>query len=171
MRATINREDLTSDQLSWLCIEPMLLAVRGKSLNEKRDMFLRLTEGQQALYLFYAYHNHAGTLEEFYWFASYYISEVRSWDDIVRGLRYFGDTELAELLTRLERVVQCKLRHDDEWRSATVADLETDARLRGEIETMYANYRSLTPLTIKRMNDWIANHRDEFAEILSADIK
>lgn len=166
MKASINREDLASDRLSWLCIEPMLLSVRGRSIEEKRAMYYRLTEGQQALYTFYAYHNHTDTLEEFYWFAAYCIVEVPSWDSMVRGLRYYGDSELAELLERLAHAVERKLRRGGEWRSATVADLETDSRLKSEIEALYESYRSLTPETIKRMNEWISGHRDEFMEIV-----
>lgn len=58
MKAEIRKEDLDSQKLSWLCIEPMLLFVRGQSMGAKKEVYLRLNEGQQALYLFYSYHNH-----------------------------------------------------------------------------------------------------------------
>lgn len=95
MKAKLMLEDLQSDHLSWLSIQPMLLAVRGKDLSAKLEMYNRLNEGQKGLYLFYSYHNHAKTEAEFYWFSAYHINELQTWGDIKRGLVYFGDVKLA----------------------------------------------------------------------------
>lgn len=163
MKASLTQEELLSDQLSWLCIRPMLLAVRGMDLEAKLEMYRGLAEGQQALYLFYAYHNHAGTPEELYWFASYYVIEIRSWSGIIGSVRYFGCEEFAELLERVEEVVARKHREDGEWRSmALPSDLENDERLRAEVLTLFDQYRALSSRAIQRMNEWVLEHPDDY---------
>lgn len=91
MLTRMKQELLQSENLSWLCIEPMLLAVRGKSPGAKLEMFNQLNEGQQALYLFYAFHNHANTVAEFYWFSSYFIGELLAWKGLKTGVLFSKD--------------------------------------------------------------------------------
>ena len=90
MKAEIRKEDIDSHNLSWLCIEPMLLSVRGRNLEAKREVYLQLHEGQQALFLFYSYHNHTRSLAEFYWFSAYNIIELNSWNGIREGMKFFS---------------------------------------------------------------------------------
>ena len=88
MRAKIKQADLGSPQLSWLCVQPMLISVRGKDVAAKTEMYRQLNEGQQALFLFYSYHNHTKSLAEFYWFSAYNIMEMKSWSGIRNGMRF-----------------------------------------------------------------------------------
>jgi hypothetical protein len=82
MKVKLDPMDYESKSLSWLCIKPMLLAVRGKDFSAKSEMYNQLNEGQKGLYLFYSFHNHTKTLEEFYWFSAYHINELKSWNGI-----------------------------------------------------------------------------------------
>lgn len=36
MKVKLTKQDFQNTQLSWLCIQPMLLAVRGKDLTTKQ---------------------------------------------------------------------------------------------------------------------------------------
>ncbi|CAH1211561.1 hypothetical protein [Paenibacillus sp. JJ-223] len=58
MKVALHANELESVELSWLCIKPMLHAVRGKDMQTKLEMYHQLNEAQKGLYLFYSYHNH-----------------------------------------------------------------------------------------------------------------
>lgn len=89
MKAKLRPEDVHSKQLSWLCIKPMLVSVRGRDMAAKTEIYRKLHEGQQALFLFYSYHNHTKSLAEFYWFSAYNIIEIKSWNGIKKGMHFF----------------------------------------------------------------------------------
>ena len=165
MKAILTQAELSSEQLSWLCIKPMLLSVRGMNMAAKLDVYRKLTDGQQALYLFYAYHNHAGTPEEFYWFAAYYVIEIRAWQGVMNSVRYFGEDELAELLGQLENVVESKHRAGGEWVSTALpSDMEYDSGLRNEVHALFERYRTLSARAIERMNERVLERPEEYIE-------
>ncbi|TCZ80871.1 hypothetical protein E0485_00840 [Paenibacillus albiflavus] len=162
MITTIKQNDLKSNQLSWLCIEPMLLAVRGKDFAAKTEMYKQLNEGQQALYLFYAFHNHVNSTSELYWFAAYYITEMKAWDGIIHGLRYFKDLKLIELLEQVKLAIEQRNKVNDEWSQASPTDLDKDEELRMTMQEFYTSYQSLSTKSINQMNQWIINHPEEY---------
>lgn len=161
MKTAINRDELKSEQLSWLSVKPMLLSVRGKDINAKTEMYRQLSEGQRAIYLFYAYHNHTNTLEEFYWFSAYYIIEFKVWDEMINAIRYFDDPELVEVLELVQSAIERKLKVDGEWTMAKPQDIDTDPAFQAAMHTIYDRYQALTPQLIKRMNDWVFERQDE----------
>lgn len=162
MKAALTTYELASPELSWLCIQPMLSAVRGKDLKVKREMYDRLNEGQQALYLFYSFHNHTQTAAEFYWFAAYNIHELRVWKGIRQSVLYFQNGELAGLLEEMESVL---VKAAERYKPASPSDLERDPELAETIMQLHARYRSCAELTIHRKNAWVLAHKDSFLEI------
>ncbi len=162
MKASITANGLASPELSWLCIQPMLLAVRGKDLESKREMYNRLNEGQQALYLFYSFHNHTQTVAEFYWFAAYNIRELHVWGGISRAALFFQDGELAGLLEEMESVLD---KAAERYNPASPSDLEQDPELAGTLLQLHARYRVCAEQSIHRMNAWVLAHQDSFLEI------
>jgi len=162
MITTIKQNELRSDQLSWQCIEPMLLAVRGKDFTAKTEMYKQLNEGQQALYLFFAFHNHVNSVSEFYWFAAYYISEMKAWDGIIHGLRYFKDQNLIDLLEQVKLTIEQRNKINDEWRQASPTDLDKDEKLRNTMQDSYTSYQSLSAKSINQMNQWIIDHPEKY---------
>ncbi|AOZ91003.1 hypothetical protein [Paenibacillus crassostreae] len=161
MRVKLNPIDIESQSLSWLCIKPMLLAVRGKDLSAKSDMYNQLNEGQKGLYLFYSFHNHTKTLEEFYWFSAYNINELKSWNGIKKGLNYFKNIALSEVLEDIEILIaeQNRLK-----KTVNQRDLENDKRLMNDVIALYDKYIDCSETSINRMNDWIKANRTEFIE-------
>ena len=109
MKVKIKQEELQSINLSWLCVQPMLLSVRGKDLKTKLDMYDQLNEGQKGLFLFYSFHNHTKTMAEFYWFAAYNINELQSWKGIWNGVLYFNDNRMADLLDRIKLFIDYEI--------------------------------------------------------------
>lgn len=161
MKVKLDARDLNSSDLSWLCIQPMLLAVRGKDLQTKLEMYNQLTDAQKGLYLFYSFHNHAKTVEEFYWFADYNIHELRSWKGIKTGVLYFHDVELASLLDDIERFLEQRTQSN---KPVSPSDLEMDKQLLADVKTLHDKYVLYSELTITRMNEWIRTRLSEFVE-------
>ncbi|MCR8656233.1 hypothetical protein [Paenibacillus endoradicis] len=165
MKVKLKQEDLQNIQLSWKCIEPMLLAVRGKDFPTKIEMYQKLNEGQKGLYLFYSFHNHANTMAEFYWFSSYYINEVQSWSGIKSGVQYYMDDEMVDLLEQIELIIQQRNQENITERKASPTDLETDEELYNKVKVQFDRYRVLSENTIDLMNQWIINNKKDFIDI------
>lgn len=162
MKAKLERKDLESPSLSWLCIQPMLLEVRGKDLQTKREMYNLLSDGQKGLYLFYSFHNHTRTLEEFYWFAGYNLTELKAWKGIRDGVLHFGAAPLAALMDEIEKSI---LSHSTSDRQVQVTELEKDEALKQKISELYERYKSESGHAIQRMNQRILTELDGYAEL------
>ncbi|GGH27328.1 hypothetical protein [Paenibacillus segetis] len=163
MKVNLKEEDLLSTQLSWLCVKPMLLAVRGKDLQTKLEMYQQLNEGQKGIYLFYSFHNHVNSIEEFYWFSGYYIIEIQSWHGIKSGVQYFKDIEMVELLDQIEGLIEKCKKEDGVWQ-ASPSDLERDTDLLQEVKELYEKYKRISGNTISQMNTYIVHNKEEFIE-------
>jgi hypothetical protein len=162
LKAVLTSNDLTSPELSWLCLQPMLFAVRGKDLKAKREMYDRLNEGQQALYLFYSFHNHTQTAAEFYWFAAYNIHELHVWKRIRQSVLYFQNSELAGLMEEMESVL---VKAAERYKPASPSDLEEDPELNKVIMQLHHRYRGYAEQNIQQMNAWVLAHKDSFLEM------
>jgi hypothetical protein len=70
MRVRISREQfesLSGGELGWALIQPAISQVRGQSLQQKKEVYDRLTPGQRSLFGFWVMHGHtqAGWLQFF----------------------------------------------------------------------------------------------------------
>ncbi|MFP4977310.1 hypothetical protein ACE6ED_18035 [Paenibacillus sp. CN-4] len=162
MRVKLPAEALNGPDLSWLCIKPMLTAVRGRDVAAKADMYRQLNEGQQALFLFYAYHNHVDSPEALYWFTAYYMDELQGWNGILQSVRLFGDDDLAELLTEVERTVRDGAGQRQPGVPASPTDLERSPGLADEMGRLYEQYRALSAGIVVRMNRRVMEHAEDF---------
>ncbi|QHT60831.1 hypothetical protein GXP70_13315 [Paenibacillus lycopersici] len=165
-RAVCKEADLEREDLAWRCIEPALLAVKAKSAEVKANIYERLNAGQKALYLFYAFHNHAGTRAEFYWFTYYYLYVLPAWPGLKEGLAFFGDQPLLRLLEEAELLVEEHTRGaDGARREASPSDLDADASLGEAADRLFSRYGALAGETIGRMNAYIRAHPAEFLRL------
>lgn len=162
MKVKIKQEELQSINLSWLCVQPMLLAVRGKDLKTKLEMYNQLNEGQKGIFMFYSFHNHTMTMAEFYWFAAYNINELRSWTGICRGVLYFNDNKMADLLDRIKLFIENRNKLGSQ---ISPSDLDNNKELFNEVSKLYDKYREFSEKTIIRMNEWINANPEKFFEI------
>ncbi|MBU5356277.1 hypothetical protein ACN9MH_08055 [Paenibacillus silvae] len=165
MKAEINQKDLDSNELSWLSVKPMLISVRGQDMVAKREVYLQLNEGQQALYLFYAYHNHTKSLAEFYWFSAYHIIELRSWSGIRKGMQFFDLHEMVDVLNDIEVLITDAKKSGGTWQDVSPTDLDHDLQLRQQTERIYDSYQLAAQKAIIAMNDWVRQHQEMFLEI------
>ncbi|TVX96316.1 hypothetical protein [Cohnella terricola] len=161
MKVKLDPKDYESHEISWLCIKPMLIAVRGKDLQTKLEMYNQLNEGQQGLFLFYSFHNHTKTIAEFYWFSAYNINELKSWKGIRKGVLFFKDFKLADRLDEIEKFIasQSKLN-----RTISPTDLENDRKLFDEVKILHEKYTKDAELTIQLMNEWVLANKSEFID-------
>ncbi|WP_433922992.1 hypothetical protein [Paenibacillus taichungensis] len=164
LKVNVKPEDLGSEQLSWLCVQPMLISVRGKDVAAKVEVYRRLHEGQQAIFLFYSYHNHTKSLAEFYWFSAYNIIDMKSWNGIKNGMRYFNQNEMVTLLDDIERLITDKNKVGDTWREVLPTDLEKDPILLQRTEELYAKYRAAAQEAILHMNEIIRQNQEMYLE-------
>lgn len=165
MKAAIKKEDLDSHQLSWLCIEPMLLSVRRQDLAAKREVYLQLNEGQQALYLFYSYHNHTRSLAEFYWFSAYHIMDLQSWNGIREGMQFFQLDGMVRILDDIEALLTDAKKSGETRQGVSPTDLDHDPQLRERTERVYAAYQEASQKGIMAMNEWVRHHQDTVVEM------
>ncbi|WP_307538535.1 hypothetical protein [Paenibacillus sp. W4I10] len=132
----------------------------------KTEIYRQLHEGQQALFLFYSYHNHTKSLAEFYWFSAYNIIEIKSWNGIKNGMRYFNQNEMVDLLDDIERLITSKNKVGDTWREVLPTDLEKDTILLQRTEELYAKYQSKAQEVISHMNEMIRQNQEMYLEII-----
>lgn len=165
MKVNIKTEDLSSEQLSWLCIQPMLISVRGKDVAAKVEVYRQLHEGQQAIFLFYSYHNHTKSLTEFYWFSAYNIIDIKSWNGIKNGMRYFNQNEMVTLLDDIERLITDTNKVGDTWREVLPTDLDKNPILLQRTEELYLKYQVAAQEAISHMNEMIRQNQEMYVEI------
>jgi hypothetical protein len=136
-------ETVGNTELGWACMAPIMEPLRGKHPNVKLQVYTSLTHGQQILFMFYAYYNHAiHTLEEFRWWSSYYLSEPNMWSEIKARLTDFGEDHLLRLLKETEDAIKEEL---DE-----------------SLISQYTRFHEITPMTLNRIGDYIRKNPNEF---------
>lgn len=163
---TMKREEfnaIKSNQLGWKSIEPLLIKIRGKDIVTKAEAYKELNEGQRALFVFFAFHNHTHTICEFYWMAAYNIGIINLWPALKEDISYLGANEMKSIYEEIEAIIEAKNRlNDGSWRDALVSDLDKDIALRTSINEIYLKYRHAAERTINLINAYVSNNLDEF---------
>lgn len=163
MKVTLNRQDLNNEQLSWLCVKTFLEGVRGKESSVKAEVYNQLNEGQKALYIFYAFHNHTESAVEFYWFASYFISELKGWPALIEGLMFYKEEQLMSICSEISQLVEAHNKQSDgSWRQALASDLDQDSVLLASVTDLYERYIPLAKQGIQSMNRYIRDNNESF---------
>lgn len=159
----LEKRDVDSEQLAWLCVKPILEGVRGKAASVKAEAYNQLNEGQQALYIFFAFHNHTNTIAEFYWFSSYFISDLKGWPTLAKGLRFFEEEQLLSTCNDIEQLIaEYNKLADGTWRQALASDIEQNQDLLVKVTALYEKYNPLAKQSVQRMNYYIRKHSDQF---------
>jgi hypothetical protein len=141
----------------------VLNSVKGKSINVKSDVYRQLNDGQKALFMFYAYHNHTLGVEEFYWFTNYYIYELRAWEAIKSVIRFFDDQKMHDLLERIEATFTLKLGSPEKQGNGfATTDLMHDASLFEAVNQLFSDYHVHAARTVQSMNLYVKSHLGEF---------
>lgn len=144
---------LGEDELGWACIGPVLLSVRGRDAGAKHDVYSQLTAGQRALFMFYAYYNHAhSSIAEFCWWTDHYLAHPGMWAEIKAGLRYLGDHSLLRLLQKAEA-------------SAGGALSPGDSDAVAALSQLYAEFVDVAEQSVRRIGARIRGNPEEFVRL------
>ncbi|NIK80001.1 hypothetical protein FHS15_005185 [Paenibacillus castaneae] len=163
MIVTLHKQDLDNEQLSWLCIEETLTALRGKDPSAKLAAYNGLNEGQKSLYMFYAFHNHTKSVAELYWFASYFMTDLKGWPALMRGIAFYCLDDYLAICHEIEQLVeQRNKRSDGTWRQALASDLDHDPALLTQMSAIYERYAPIAKEAINQMNTYIRENSADF---------
>jgi len=178
MLVKMNRQDyelLTRVDLSKGCFEPLINVYKGRMKEEtsipisemKEQFYKQLTEGQQALFMFYVYYHHVSkSIPEFYWWSSYFMAQPKSWSALKASINYFDDDSFVSLLDKIELVLK---RHDHpatlEAFTITREYLNFNKELQESNNSLYDEFNKIAPMTICKINKYIENNLQQFVEI------
>ncbi|WP_440603864.1 hypothetical protein [Bacillus sp. GB_SG_008] len=178
MEIKIKKQDfdlLTCADLSQRCFEPLIKTYKKRVVEQttlssyqiKQQFYEQLTEGQRALFMFYAYYNHVSkSLTEFYWWSAYFMAQPQSWAALKAGIRYFRDESMLSLLEKIERELKY-YNHPEtlEDFSITREELDKNKRLQASIESLHIIFENTSPFTVKKINNHIEKNLQDFVEI------
>ncbi|MNW37432.1 hypothetical protein D3C74_144740 [compost metagenome] len=158
---------LDKQSISWQCVQPLTMQVRGQNFEVKQALVDQLNEAQLSTFMFYVYHNHIGSAAELYWFTQYYITDIKAWPAIKAGVRFYSDQVMSDILEEAEGiVVQRNQKEDGSWCEAKPSDLEQDEGLSRAIQAVYDKYVTVSPRLIETMNAYVSQHLNEFIELV-----
>ncbi|MGN7398587.1 hypothetical protein ACTHO0_01935 [Cytobacillus praedii] len=176
MQAKIKRQEfnsITDADLSTKCFEPLIkhykkrMAEQTDSTQMKEQFYEELTDGQRALFMFYAYYIHVSKSSiEFFWWSAYFIAQPKSWSAIKAALKFFEDTNMLILLEKIELILK-QHQYPETLESFTITreDLANNKELYTTIQSLYSVFEDTSPLTIKNINNIIEKNLKDFVEI------
>lgn len=150
--------------LGAVCFEPVIPKIRGKSAAVKEQVYGGLTAGQQALFMFYAYYNHANkSLAEFYWWSAYYLAQPKAWAAIKASLNVFGAESMLRLFERIEETLDADRfpRSLDRF-AAAYNDLDGDPALLAAVEPLFGKFNEASSAALMMIGGYIRNHTEDF---------
>ena len=99
----VAEDDFASlSKLSWECISPVIMTVRGKNPDVKTDAYSRLNEGRKAIFSFHVYFDHARKDPDSFVYWSRLYSQMNFFGEIKKGVSYFSNPAFASLLAEIE---------------------------------------------------------------------
>ncbi|HEX2994636.1 MAG TPA: hypothetical protein VHP14_07425 [Anaerolineales bacterium] len=104
--------NLDDRHLSWDCIAPIIMKIRGKSISVKNEEYKKLNDGQKAIFSFHVYYDHAKADVESLIHWSEHYSQVHFFEQIKKGGEYFGNVEYIALLDKTERITSSGTMHE-----------------------------------------------------------
>jgi hypothetical protein len=99
------KNNIEDQFISWDCIAPIIMKVRGKSISVKAEEYQKLNDGQKAIFSFHVYYDHAKDDVESLTHWSWYYFQVHFFEQIKKGAEYFGNGEYIALLDKIERTL------------------------------------------------------------------
>lgn len=151
-------DSLPQEALWDVCFKPLIDVYKDRmagatfddSPKIKEQFYQELTFGQQALFTFHVYYNHAiKSLEEFYWWSAYFRAQPKIWSIIQSGLNHIRDYQMLELIENVETVLK-KYKHPSslEGFHVTREDLIRNQELLASISPLHDKFYLAAPITI-----------------------
>src|ERR1700730_13596212 len=154
---------LDDEALEEVCVEPIIKAykeIQTRGDDFSTGLFKELSRGQQALFVFRAYYNHAMNSDaDFYWWSAYFIAQPERWSGLKNGLRFFGDRTTIHVLESMEGMLE-KRNHPRRLENFDVSatDLNNDSELRSSVNPLYENLHEAASITHKKIGAFIRNN-------------
>jgi hypothetical protein len=140
-------DSITDEQLVHACFEPIIPLIMGKSKEVKEEVYNELSKGQQALFMFIIYFNHASkSIEEYCWWTKYYYNQPRVWIGIKAALDYFSAKEMFRHFEELEEF------------------LNKDSN--AEIKKTREKFIKVSQPTINTIGRYIRNNSEDFIDFI-----
>jgi hypothetical protein len=171
---TVKRKDfesLNDVSLIWTCIQPAIQQVRGKNFAVKSEVYAHLTSGQRALLMFQVLYGHTSKgIEEFYSNLSYLLSNKGVWSQLKKGMQYFGDYDMVQILEKMDIVFQSikteEFKESAEQHNVLIARIDKNAELSASMSLLNKSLSDTLPLTIKLVATYIRDNVDEFVQFI-----
>jgi hypothetical protein len=157
-------DSMNDERLSWACVEPTLMQIRGKNMTVKAQALSQLTKGQQALCMFRVLYDHAkNSASEFYAWISYLLGNSDYWSGVIGGLRFFGDTTMIHLLDETKLLLEERnQRLGYQLSDATFNDLEQDHELSNAVSLLFDRFLEIAMDSLKHIGTYIRSNQHEF---------
>ncbi len=174
MLITVKRKDfesLNDISLIWICIEPAMQQARGRNFAVKSEVYAHLTPGQRALFMFQMLYGHTSKgVEEFYSHLSYLLSNDGVWSQLKKGMQYFGDYNMIQILEKMNIVFQSltteEFKESVEQHNALIVDIDKNAELSASMSLINKSLSETLPLTIKLVATYIRDNVDEYVQLI-----
>jgi hypothetical protein len=133
----------------------------------KEEVYKQLTTGQQALFMFHVYYNHASnSLAEFYWWSAYFLAQPNAWAEIKAGLRYFRADAMLRLIEDMKGILEVRdYPRSLEKFDVSYKDLDNDSELLASVGPLNSIFNEISPATLKIIGEYIRNNRNEFIHL------
>ncbi|TVX92985.1 hypothetical protein [Paenibacillus agilis] len=163
--------DLNDNQLVQACFQPLIEAFKELRVanGDEAAFYEELTSGQQALFMFRVYFDHAiVSREELYWWSAYFYAQPRKWTALKQGIEYFDAKDTLRILTNIESLLTTKAypRHLDSF-TMTMKDLEQDSSLMTAFDDFYAEFQQSVASAIRHAAQHIRSNQNEFVQATS----
>lgn len=176
MLIEINKQaiDLTAADLGQQCFKPLIDFYKKGMSNAtdiapyKEHFYEQLSHGQQALFVFYTYFNHASkSLLEFYWWSAYYYAQPKSWLALKASANYFENEPVRAIFEKIEQLFQ-QHHYPQALANFTITreDLAKNSALQATIFSLHTQFEQTTPLTLKLINDHIEKNIHDFVQLI-----
>lgn len=157
--------------LIWACIGPTMQQVRGRNFVVKSEIYATLTPGQRALFMFQVLYGHTlYGVEEFYSHFSYLLSNKSFWSQLKKGMQYFEDYAMLQILEQMDIVFQSleieKSKESVEQYNILIADIDKNTELSTSISLLNKSLNDTLPLTVKLVATYIRDNADEFVKLI-----
>ncbi|NOU98850.1 hypothetical protein [Paenibacillus planticolens] len=163
-------EALADGAIEVACVDPIIKAYKDiltRGGDFKSGLFKELSRGQQALFVFRAYYNHAlKSVADFYWWSAYFIAQPERWAGLKNGLHFFGDHAALHVLESMEKILHQR-NHAMCLENFKVSfnDLNNDPELMTSITPLYDDLCQTSLKTHQIIGSFIRNNPHDFVHI------
>ncbi|MCR8842857.1 hypothetical protein NQ117_04120 [Paenibacillus sp. SC116] len=166
--ALLNPDD---NQLVEACFQPLIQAFKQVRITngDEAAFYEELTLGQQTLFMFRVYYDHAiVSREDLYWWSAYFYAQPRKWSALKQGIEYFDAKEILRIFTNIESLLATKAypRHLDDF-IYTMKDLELDSSLMTAFDAYYIDFQHYAVLAIQHAAQYIRSNQNDFVQLTS----